>query len=313
MTPHTTTCPACKGSMLFRFPARDYISSHVFAIYGCDQCGLGQTAGGPEGASLMEYYGARYYGKRKGFVGGLINRARIRIVRKALKGISHPLVLDVGCGNGSLIAHLRERGIEATGTEVAPPEHFQKSALPFIRLVDFKNSGFEAGSADVIMLWHVLEHLEEGEKYLAEAARVLKRGGSLIIEVPNYDSWQAKLFKANSLHLDVPRHVLHFSVRSMTLFLQHAGFTTFRFKGGSLIYGYFGAFQSLLNAVSTRKNLFFDLLNGKIGFRTLVTNHPKDVALNGIFFIPALIVGGILLIAESIAGKSGIMLVVAQK
>lgn len=309
-------CPVCGGTpLVFLFIVEDYISSHFFDLYRCAKCDVGLTMAREERDSIdpMRYYGERYYGKRKGFVGGFINYARARSVKSFLKKMPQPVVIDVGCGNGSLMLELRKRGFEAFGTEVAPPEHFKTEALLFVRQIDFKEKVFPSGYADAVMFWHVLEHLLDPLLYLVEAERVLKKGGLVIIEVPNFKSWQARLFKANWLHLDAPRHVLHFSPESIILLLQMSGFTRISFHKGSFIYGYFGYLQSFLNTVSAKKNLFFDFLNGKVTIGMLVSRHTKDLILNVICFFPALILGGALFFGEITVGQSGIMLAVAEK
>ncbi len=59
--------------------------------------------------------------------------------------------------------------------------------------------------------------------------------------------------------------------------------------------------------------ILFDFLNGKTNLGELVLRHPKDLFFNTICVIPALVIGGALLIGEIAAGRSGIMFVVAKK
>ncbi len=73
------------------------------------------------------------------------------------------------------------------------------------------------GPFDVVTMWHVLEHLPEPVAALERAAELLAPGGRLIVSVPNNDSWQARLGGDDWLHLDIPRHIYHFTPRSLTL------------------------------------------------------------------------------------------------
>jgi len=68
---------------------------------------------------------------------------------------------------------------------------------------------------DVITLWHVLEHVENLQEYIAELENLLSNNGRLIIAVPNYKSNDAKYYKEHWAAFDVPRHLWHFSQTSI--------------------------------------------------------------------------------------------------
>ena len=68
---------------------------------------------------------------------------------------------------------------------------------------------------DVITLWHVLEHLPDLESVTKKIAKHLKPGGSLIVAVPNFNSYDAKYYKRYWAAYDTPRHLWHFSKTSM--------------------------------------------------------------------------------------------------
>ena len=70
-------------------------------------------------------------------------------------------------------------------------------------------------SFDAITLWHVLEHVHELHPYVEQLKDLLKPSGKLIIAVPNYTSKDATIYKENWAAYDVPRHLYHFSPKSM--------------------------------------------------------------------------------------------------
>ncbi len=86
-------------------------------------------------------------------------------------------------------------------------------------MYQFKPAGFDA-----ITLWHVLEHVHELHKYLETFTSILSPAGRLIIAVPNYTSKDAIHYKQHWAAYDVPRHLYHFSPRSMELLLKKKGF-----------------------------------------------------------------------------------------
>ena len=79
--------------------------------------------------------------------------------------------------------------------------------------------------ADAVVLWHVLEHLDDLGDALRRVSRVMRDGGMLSVAVPNRDSLEARVF-GNSWHAWEPsRHRWHFDERSLRLVLGEAGFS----------------------------------------------------------------------------------------
>ncbi|MEK7463115.1 MAG: class I SAM-dependent methyltransferase [Patescibacteria group bacterium] len=307
-------CPLCQNTELDRlFQANDYISLDPFIVYRCAHCDLAITDLGLINKNISDYYGGGYYGQRKFLVESIINYARVRAISRIKDFAPSFSLLDVGCGNGTFLMSMRKRGWQSFGTEIAPAGHIQQCAGEFIKKGDFRKSDFSGNSFDVITMWHSLEHVEDPLGYLIEAERVLKDNGVLVAEIPNFRSLQAIIFRKNWFHLDVPRHLFHFSPKSAGILFQKAGFNKVKIKNGSFIYGLFGCLQSALNVFSGRKNLFFDILNSKISFGCAYKDHKRDVALNTVLFIPALFFSILLFLAEIITGNNGIILVSARK
>jgi len=89
-------------------------------------------------------------------------------------------VLDAGCGEGVLVEALRSAGRQAEGIDLNyEAEHVHRG--------DVRALPYNPGSFEVVVLLDVLEHLPYADqgKALAEANRVLKGGGHLVLSVPN--------------------------------------------------------------------------------------------------------------------------------
>lgn len=106
-------------------------------------------------------------------------------------------LLDIGCGFGSTVIAARNAGIDATGIEIAPFEvNFAQRRLARMRPQDDPQLVFKQGDAtkldqpdtslDAVTFWNVLEHIEDCEAMLKAAWRMLKPGGRVYIECPNY-------------------------------------------------------------------------------------------------------------------------------
>ncbi|MDD4900811.1 MAG: class I SAM-dependent methyltransferase [Patescibacteria group bacterium] len=312
-------CYACGGVLRYLFSAADYISAEIFAVYQCPACSLAATKPNPRPADFAKYYPRLYYGSRKSFTDSLINNSRRRKIKKivviAKKSVDKRSLLDIGCGDGGFIALLAAAGWRVAGTEMAAPGSHKQSASVSIYRRELLSCGFAKADFDLVTMWHSLEHLAEPLIYLQEVGRVLKKEGALLLEVPNFNSWQSVIFKNNWFHLDVPRHIFHYDKKSLELILKKANFKITKVSYGSLIYGLFGWIQSCLNVFCRRKNLLFDLLNGKAGWAGLKTRSigAKDFAFIFILAIPAAIFSLPFFMLEVIFKRGGIITVWAER
>ncbi|MBI4614526.1 MAG: methyltransferase domain-containing protein [Planctomycetes bacterium] len=164
-----------------------------------------------------------------------MDRIKIRTVRRHAKLGPGSRVLDVGCGLGSFLAELSRRtGCRAVGVEPAPvPCRFarEKYGLEVHEglLEDFE---FEAGSFDAITLWHVLEHQFDVKKTLGTLAGLLALGGKLVVESPDFSDPLARVFGGFWCNLELPRHLIHFTPRTISRVLEDSGFAVESLRRG---------------------------------------------------------------------------------
>ncbi len=159
-----------------------------------------------------------------------IDRLKLRRVLTTCPLDSQARVLDVGCNLGSFLAALRDRiGCSVAGLDPAPipakyaREHFHLDVRE--ACLDDVADSFAPASFDLITLWHVMEHLWAPRRDLDIVRSLLKPGGTLIVEVPNFADPLCRLFGSSWAYIDVPRHLLHFTPRSLRNCLEDAGFT----------------------------------------------------------------------------------------
>jgi hypothetical protein len=86
--------------------------------------------------------------------------------------------------------------------------------------------------------------------------------GKIIIVVPNYSSWQRKLFNAHWFHLDPPRHLSHFDYESLNYFLQELNLQIINSSFISIEHDPVGWIESSLNKVYASPNQLSQLLTG---------------------------------------------------
>ena len=124
-------------------------------------------------------------------------------------------VLDYGCGTGQFLEALTLEGHDAQGVEINAAA--RDKASRFGRVSESIKE--VEGDLDVITMWHVMEHVYDLHDLVEAFKKRLKKGGALIVAVPNPESPDAKHYGKYWAAWDVPIHVHHFTKNSMVQFL----------------------------------------------------------------------------------------------
>jgi len=127
-------------------------------------------------------------------------------------------LLDIGAGTGEFLLAAKKDGWQVNGID--PSEKAKKIAES--KGIEFSNSleSLPDHSFDIITMWHVLEHVPDLNKQILELKRLLKANGTIFIAVPNFKSFDAKYYQEYWAAFDVPRHLWHFSKKSIKLLFQ---------------------------------------------------------------------------------------------
>jgi 2-polyprenyl-3-methyl-5-hydroxy-6-metoxy-1,4-benzoquinol methylase len=133
--------------------------------------------------------------------------------------------LDIGCANGDFLLGLAERNWSLYGVELAEePAAFARDVLGLnVYTGTLEDADFPDGFFDVIFAFMVVEHLTDPLVTLREVKRTLKHGGYFVISVPNAGSWQLKVFRGAWRPLEVPRHMSHFTPKTIHLLMEKSG------------------------------------------------------------------------------------------
>jgi len=141
------------------------------------------------------------------------------------------VLLDVGAGTGAFANEMHAAGWKVIGLE--PDKTAKENALKnySLQLGDMNAIfSFKPETFDVITLWHVLEHVHQLHEYTDSFHHILKKDGTLLIAVPNYTSYDAKKYEAHWAAYDVPRHLYHFSPKSLNALIKQHGFKIVGYK-----------------------------------------------------------------------------------
>lgn len=261
-----TACGHPSTALVRLFDADDPATGDRFTIARCAQCDLAQTVPAPSPAELDRYYPRGYHSTTKRYRGGLdrvlgfVHRSRIRSVEALLGGVGS--VLDIGCGPGVFLNQMRLRGWTTRGTERSPSAAQQARDVFHldVRAQDVDELVAEGATFDTIVLWHVAEHLHSPQQTISGIARLLRPGGILLISVPNFGSPEARIGRDKWFHLDVPRHLVHFTPRTLGAMLGAAGFETVKVTYFFPEYDMFSFVQTIENRLGLPPNLLYDVL-----------------------------------------------------
>jgi 2-polyprenyl-3-methyl-5-hydroxy-6-metoxy-1,4-benzoquinol methylase len=233
---HYTHCPVCGSAAINTvLSAKDHtVSGETFTITECKDCTVRFTRDVPDAASISPYYKSENYISHTNTSKGLINRLyqsvrkrtlkqKRKLVQKAL-GMQQGALLDVGSGTGAFVKYMQQNGWQVTGLE--PDADARKVATEVNKVTLQDISMFyelPPFSFDAITLWHVMEHVHDLQQYVQQLKNLLKINGRLFIAVPNYTSADAAVYKENWAAYDVPRHLYHFSPKSMQVLMERNG------------------------------------------------------------------------------------------
>lgn len=224
-------CGAIRARELYTAKDRLRNSEQVFRIAECLGCGVLRTLPEMTERELSLYYPRDYWGGDEPEFDWIRSSQREKtdfISACELKGGD---ILDVGCGSGFFLRALDQNRWRCFGVETG-----EAAAAAASRALGeghvFTGTLIESACADaafdVVTFWSALEHTNEPRENLVEARRIIKEGGSLIVQVPNAASYQARMFGGDWFALDVPRHRYHFTLQTLNALLIETGFKLYR-------------------------------------------------------------------------------------
>lgn len=198
-----------------------------FRLLRCSLCQLVRTEPQLKPDQLEPHYGRGYWGRTRADDLAWVRRDQRHRTAFLARFRRQGRLLDVGCGLGLFLLALDPARWDRHGLE-AMPLPYQEAArmLGAERIVagELITAGLARGEFDVVTFWDVLEHLPNPRAALAEAARLLRPGGLVLLTLPNFASYQARRFGEDWYALSLPHHLYHFTPTTLTRLLEPTGF-----------------------------------------------------------------------------------------
>jgi 2-polyprenyl-3-methyl-5-hydroxy-6-metoxy-1,4-benzoquinol methylase len=228
-------CPVCESNSFEDYlTVQDYtVSQEKFKIVTCRECEFKFTNPRPDENSIGEYYKAESYishtNTSKGLIAKIYQKVRTFTLQSKLELINRlstkkGKLLDVGCGTGMFLNVARENGWKVSGIEPDARARGISETTNQIKIKKEVLSSFQNETFDLITLWHVLEHIHKLNETIEWLKERISKEGSVIIAVPNHESKDAEIYEAQWAAYDVPRHLYHFSQKTIKELFAKYGF-----------------------------------------------------------------------------------------
>lgn len=222
-------------------------------IYKCLSCTTVQLL--PQRVSLDDYnedYYA-YYGRNLQSDTALEViklKTYCRLIRVVESYVKVGRMLDIGCGLGHCLKAAQLLGWEAIGIEYSKEgaQIAQRYSGARVFCTKLKKTTFKPESFQAVMMFDVIEHVDNPKELLGRVSKILSPGGILLIVTPNVSSISAKVMgrKWNHYHSD---HLFYFDRNSIkSVFPKDLRIvkieSTLKFFNLAYVKGYFGRYPT---------------------------------------------------------------------
>lgn len=176
---------------------------------------------------------------------------------------SNQVVLDVGAGDGKFLYFLKKKGFKVYGTTLSS---ISKAAAKENFDVDLEfsaelSNNISTRTYDLISYWHVYEHLTDPESHVSKWQTLLNNQGVLLIEVPNIDSYGAKIHFDSWLGSDLEHHCNLQKNEEIDSVILGSGLHIIRREFFSLKFSYPFIWSALVGKLLNKKYDFDYILN----------------------------------------------------
>lgn len=219
-------CGSDSRSLVFQARDVNYHLGGVFDIVKCNDCSLVYLSPRPDEVELTNFYPDAYTCFKPGGRPSSLGAGHPLSVAAHSLGLRSGRICDVGAGAGDFLAAARGSGWEVAGIE--PNEYARRVCDQTLGekavFGSWEAASFPPDYFDAVTLWHVMEHLSSPAEMLRRIRRVLKPGGLLGLAVPNFDSFERRLWGPHWIAMEIPRHLYHFTIDTLRSYLEKYGF-----------------------------------------------------------------------------------------
>jgi len=220
-------CPCCCDNNFkhwMQVPERSEPGPTHYDLLRCPAC-LHTWLDHPPTPQQMGYYYSDKYHRAIGHAGETSPKRWKRQLQVIEQYRTGGRVLDIGCSSGGFLGYLKGGPWELYGIEASGPTAERARSVTGAEVFagDVLDAEFPPNWFDVITCSDVMEHLYDPGAVFQSVSHWLKPGGIFYVFVPNIMSWEARAFGSYWSGLDLPRHLHHYSTKSLARFAATAG------------------------------------------------------------------------------------------
>lgn len=271
-------CGSNKSKHVYSMPDVHYFPDEWFNVVECEKCGLGYVNPRPTVQEMAKYYPESFYQ----YFEQIPHEKRYAIEASCLNGtnISNKRLLDIGCANGDFPRYMRKLGWEVEGVETSCNSKLISDFRVYYS--DFTQIPLNEPRYDAITAWAVLEHVHDPMGYFRKASKVLKKNGTFVFLVTNFNSISSRYLFLE----DVPRHLYFFTKDTIKQYLKANNFELLKIDYSNKIYSmrpvnwmrYF-----LLYYFRNKEFQFEDIPNNRLSY--LLENNLSNSIVNNLKYV----------------------------
>tara|TARA_B110000263_G_C15292492_1_gene504033 strand:- start:747 stop:1688 length:942 start_codon:yes stop_codon:yes gene_type:complete len=214
-------CTLCKDSQL-----NILFEKNSFKYVKCENCNLVFASPRLTVDEINRIYKIGFKGKLEKKKDESDQSKYASIVKSFDKYRLNNRILDIGCFYGTFLKAANDFDWKIYGTEISEDiiSHAKENTNGDIRLGELEDIHFEENYFDVIVMMDVIEHLPDPLSTLKEINRILRPGGLLYFDTPNFDSLERRVIGKN-LHTIFPWHFYFFNVETISKLLKNSNFS----------------------------------------------------------------------------------------
>lgn len=245
------TCCICQGQIKSLFKVKGY------EIYKCSNCGLGIT----EGLKIQktDYHRDQVYLQEGAQFRNIFQR-RVNFIE--FLHLKTGKVLEIGSSTGLMLSLFKEKGWDVLGVEISKDaaQSAIEKGIPTL-MCPVEEIKLPQQSLDVIIMNHTLEHLENPPVVIKKISSLLKVGGILLVDVPNFGGLSARIFRSRWFALLPSEHLWHFTYDSLFHLLNNNGLEIVKRSSPSGIWDYGNPLKEIwMSFVGLKKRFFMNVL-----------------------------------------------------
>lgn len=225
---HAESCPICGEIQARRHlaaPDRFHLRKELYQLLRCGACAGVWLASPPAPKQMGRHYTEDYHRAiTAAGEGGIRDRWKnhVKVISTYKQGGA---ILDIGCSSGAFLSMMISPSWKLFGIEMeeSTAQRARKATGAQVFVGEATAAPFSPGSFDVITSFDVLEHVYSPRQFLGKVRDWLKPGGIFYAMMPNIASWEARAFGSHWYGLELPRHLFHFSPRSLRCLMAEIG------------------------------------------------------------------------------------------